>query len=152
MPEIYIDADACPVKNEIIRVAERHGLKINVASNAWIRFPFVNVELNQVVVEKTPDAADNWIADNVKPFDIVVTSDIPLASRCLAAMAFVVGAAGFEFTADNIGTSLGMRDFNAYLREIGAETKEPSSFTQKERSKFLNTLENIVQKSLRSIR
>lgn len=150
MTEIYIDSDACPVKNEVIRVAERHNLKIKAVGNSWIRFPPIRTELEQIVVEKTPDAADDWIADHIQPLDIVITSDIPLASRCLALGAFAVGSNGFEFTADNIGVSLGMRDFNAFLREIGSESKENKPFTQKEKSHFLNALENIVQKSIKA--
>jgi uncharacterized protein YaiI (UPF0178 family) len=147
--EIYIDGDACPVKSEIIKVAERHNLKINVASNGWLRFGETSVEINQVMLPKTPDAADNWIAENIKKNDIAVTNDIPLASRCLNAGAIALRPNGSEFTSDNIGTSLGMRDFNSFLREIGEKGGVNPPFSQKDRSNFLNSFENIIQKALR---
>lgn len=149
MLEIFIDGDACPVKDEIIRVAERHKLKINIACNKWIRFPFTNVEIKQIVVETTPDAADNWIADNVKEFDVVITSDIPLASRCLLKKALVLRPNGDEYNDDNIGMALSMRELNSFLREIGEKSNSNSCFTQKNRSDFLSALETTVQKALR---
>lgn len=149
MLEIFIDGDACPVKDEIIRVAERHKLKINIASNKWMRFPFTNVEIKQIVVEATPDAADNWIADNVKEFDIVITSDIPLASRCLLNKAFVLRPNGDEYNDDNIGMALSMRELNSFLREIGEKSNSSSCFSKQDRSRFLSVLETTVQKSKR---
>lgn len=149
MLEIFIDGDACPVKDEIIRVAERHKLKINIASNKWMRFPFTNVEIKQIVVEATPDAADNWIAENVKEFDIVVTSDIPLASRCLLNKAFVLRPNGDEYNDDNIGMALSMRELNSFLREIGEKSNSNSCFSKQDRSRFLSALETTVQKSKR---
>lgn len=149
MTELFIDGDACPVKAEVIKVAERHRLKVNVASNGWLRFGEVGIEINQIILPKTPDAADNWIADNIKRNDIVITSDIPLASRCLAAGAFALRPNGSEFTNDNIGMSLGMRELNNFLREIGEKGSVNAVFTAKDKSNFLNNLENLVQKSLR---
>lgn len=146
MVEIYIDGDACPVKMEVVKVAERHGLKIHIAGNAWIRFPLVNVEINQVLVPKTPDAADNWIAEHISENDIVVTSDIPLASRCLEKGALALRPNGTEFTIDNIGMSLGMRELNNYLREIGEKGDIHSSFSKQDRSNFLSKLETLVQR------
>lgn len=149
MVEIFIDGDACPVKDEVIRVAERHQLKVNVASNGWLRFPYANVEIKQVMLPKTPDAADDWIAENIGANDVVVTSDIPLASRCLQKKALALRPNGTEFTQDNIGISLGMRELNTYLREIGEKGSCNSSFTAKDRSEFLSKLETLVQRAKR---
>lgn len=146
MVELFIDGDACPVKMEVVKVAERHRLKINIAGNAWIRFPLVNVEINQVLVPKTPDAADNWIAEHISENDIVVTSDIPLASRCLEKGALALRPNGTEFTINNIGMSLGMRELNNYLREIGEKGDIHSSFSKQDRSNFLSKLETLVQR------
>lgn len=149
MTEIFIDGDACPVKDEVIRVAERHKLKINVASNGWLRFPMTLVEIKQVMLPKTPDAADDWIADNINTNDIVVTSDIPLASRCLKKNALAIRPNGTEFTEDNIGMALTMRELNSYLREIGEKGSCNSAFTPKNRSDFLNKLEVLVQRAIK---
>lgn len=149
MLEFYIDGDACPVKNEVIKVAERHKIKINVASNSWLRFNNVMTEINQVMLPKTPDAADDWIAENIKAHDIVITSDIPLAGRCLKVGAYAIRPDGSLFTEDNIGMSLGMRDLNNFLREIGEKQTHHATFTQKNRSNFLSALEVLVQKSFK---
>lgn len=149
MVEIFIDGDACPVKNEVIRVAERHKLKVNVASNGWLRFPLVNIEINQVMLPKTPDAADDWIAEHIIMNDIVVTSDIPLASRCLQKQALAIRPNGTEFTADNIGMALGMRELNSFLREIGEKGSSNAAFTAQNRSDFLSKLETLVQRAKR---
>lgn len=149
MVEIFIDGDACPVKDEVIRVAERHKLKVNVASNGWLRFPFVNIEINQVMLPKTPDAADDWIAEHITMNDIVVTSDIPLASRCLQKQALALRPNGTEFTADNIGMALGMRELNSFLREIGEKGSSNAAFTAQNRSDFLSKLETLVQRAKR---
>lgn len=149
MLEIFIDGDACPVKSEVIKVAERHNLKVNVASNGWLRFGETLIEINQVILPKTPDAADNWIADNIKANDIVITNDIPLASRCLSVGALALRPNGSEFTQDNIGMSLSMRELNNHLREIGEKGNFNPSFTQKDRSNFLNSIESLIQRSLR---
>lgn len=147
MVELFIDGDACPVKMEVVKVAERHQLKVNIASNGWIRFPFVSIEINQVMVEKTPDAADNWIAEHVCENDVVITSDIPLASRCLEKKALVLRPNGSEFTQDNIGMSLGMRELNNYLREIGEKADYHAAFSKNDRSNFLSALETMVQRA-----
>lgn len=149
MIEIYIDADACPVKNEVIKVCERHQLKINIASNSWLRLGEIGTETNQVVLAKTPDAADDWIAGNIKPNDIVITSDIPLASRCLKAGANALRPNGSEFTEDNIGTALASREINNFLREIGEKGNTNATFSQKNRSDFLNAFEVLIQKNKR---
>lgn len=151
MVEIFIDGDACPVKAEVIKVAERHGIKINIASNAWLRLGEVGVEVNQVMVPKTPDAADNWIADNVKEGDVVITSDIPLASRCLLKKAYVLRPNGSDFTEDNIGMALGMRELHSFLRETEGKQTYNSGFTTQDRSAFLSRLETLVQKAKKLI-
>lgn len=147
MPEIFIDGDACPVKNEVIRVAERHQIKINIASNSWLRLGTVNTDINQIMVEKKPDAADDWIAEHISAYDIAITSDIPLASRCLQKQAFVLRPDGSEYTEDNIGTSLGLRSLNNYLRELGEKSDYHPSFNSRDRSNFLSALENVVQRA-----
>ena len=142
--KIYVDADACPVKQEILRVAERHGLKVHMVGNSWMRLgdhPLVA----QTVVAEGADAADDWIADHVAPGDLVVTADIPLAARCLAAGAGALGPTGRAFTESNIGMAVATRDLKARLRESGEMTGGPPAFTKRDRSSFLNALEAAIQ-------
>jgi uncharacterized protein YaiI (UPF0178 family) len=141
---LYIDADACPVKEEAVRVAERHGLPIHFVSNAWMRLPESPL-VQRVVVPEGPDAADDWIAERAKPGDIVVTADIPLAARCLKAGARVIGNTGKPFTDANIGTALAMRDLSRHLRETGESKGYNAGFTRADRSRFLQALEAAVQ-------
>lgn len=147
-PAIYVDADACPVKDEAMRVAGRHGLHIYMVSNAWFRLPKVDI-IHRVVVEAGADAADDWIAERIGPGDIAVTSDIPLAARCLDRGAHALGPTGKAFTADNIGMAMAMRDLNAQLRETGdLGAGGGKAFTRQDRSKFLQALEEAVRKRL----
>ena len=139
---LYIDADACPVKDEAVRVAERHGLVIHFVSNAYMRLP-EGLLIKRVVVPDGPDAADNWIAERAGKGDIVVTADIALAARCLKAGARVIGNTGKPFTEGGIGMALAMRDFSRHLRETG-ESKN-AGFTRQDRSRFLQALEEAVQ-------
>jgi len=141
---IYIDADACPVKEEAVRVAERHGLAIHFVSNAFMRLPEGPL-VRRVVVADGPDAADDWIAERAATGDIVVTADIPLAARCLKAGARVIGPTGKPFSEANIGTALAMRDFSRHLRETGESKGYNASFTRADRSRFLQALEEAVQ-------
>ena len=151
MPEIFVDADACPVKAEVERVADRHGLIVHIVSNGGVR-PSANPRINTVIVAEGADAADNWIADHIGPLDIAVTADIPLASRCLQKGAAALGPSGKLFTADSIGMALGMRDLKRHLREsTGQQTFNPG-FTGKDRSRFLNALENLIQAKMRQAR
>jgi uncharacterized protein YaiI (UPF0178 family) len=143
-PTLYIDADACPVKEEAVRVAERHGLPIHFVSNSWMRLP-ESPQVQRVVVPEGPDAADDWIAERARPGDIVVTADIPLASRCLKAGARVIGNTGKPFTDANIGTALAMRDLSRHLRETGESKGYNAGFTRADRSRFLQALEAAVQ-------
>ena len=116
-------------------------------ANAWIHLPHPQVEL--VVVSEGPDEADNWIADNISKADICITADIPLASRCLENEALVLGPTGKAFTPNNIGNALAMRELKSHLRETGEGGNYNPSFTQKDRSQFLQSLENLVQSAKR---
>jgi uncharacterized protein YaiI (UPF0178 family) len=147
MNAIYIDADACPVKDETYRVAERHGLKVYVVSNGGIR-PNPNPLIETVIVAQGADAADMWIADRVGPGDICVTGDIPLAAKVLEAGAAAIRHNGDLFTTQNIGQQLGMRDLMADIRAanpLGA-SGGGRPFSKADRSRFLNSLEQIVRK------
>ena len=141
---LYIDADACPVKEEAVRVAERHGLAIQFVSNAYMRLPEGPL-IERVVVADGPDAADDWIAGRAAKGDIVVTADIPLAARCLKAGARVIGPTGKPFTEAGIGMALAMRDLSRHLRETGESKGHNASFTRQDRSRFLQALEEAVQ-------
>ncbi len=148
MVEIYIDADACPVKDETIRVATRHGLKIRMVSDGGIRpSPSPLVEL--VIVDPGPDAADNWIAEHIQASDICVTNDIPLAAQCLKQGALAIKPNGEPFTEDGIGMALAGRTLMQGLRESGAITGGPKPFSRADRSAFLNRLETMVQAAMR---
>ncbi|MGD9786214.1 MAG: YaiI/YqxD family protein [Hyphomicrobiaceae bacterium] len=144
MIAIYVDADACPVKEEAVRVADRHGLPVHFVSNAFMRLPD-SANVNRVVVQEGPDAADDWIAERITAADIAVTADIPLASRCLKAGAKVIGPTGKPFTDSNIGTALAMRDLSRHLRETGESKGYNASFAREDRSRFLQALEQAVQ-------
>lgn len=144
MSEIFVDADACPVKDEVMRVAERHRIKTHFVSNAWMRLaegPLVN----RVIVPEGADEADDWIVDRVGTGDIVITADIPLADRCVKIGARVLGPTGKPFSADTIGMALAMRDLNTHLREAGEIKGYNAGFTKQDRSRFLQALEHIVQ-------
>ena len=141
---LYIDADACPVKDEAVRVAERHGLAVRFVSNSWMRLPQGPL-IERVVVSESPDAADDWIAARAGADDVVVTADIPLAARCLKAGARVIGPTGKPFTEAGIGMALAMRDLSRHLRETGESKGYNASFTRQDRSRFLQALEEAVQ-------
>jgi hypothetical protein len=147
--QIYVDADACPVKDEAARVAERHGLTIHFVSNSWMRLP-EGPMTRRVVVADGPDAADDWIAERAGTTDIVVTADIPLASRSLKAGARVIGPTGKPFTDAGIGMALAMRDLSRQLRETGESKGYNASFTRQDRSRFLQAMEEAVQAIKRS--
>ena len=146
--QIYIDADACPVKEEAVRVAGRHGLAIHFVSNAHMRLPEGPL-IKRVVVPDGPDAADDWIAERAGKGDIVVTADIPLAARCLEAGARVIGPTGKPFTEAGIGMALAMRELSSHLRETGESKGYNAGFTKADRSRFLQALEEAVQRSKR---
>lgn len=142
--EIFVDADACPVKEEALKVAERHGLVIHYVANSWMRLPDHPL-VRRSIVEGGPDAADNLIADVIQAGDIAVTQDIPLAARCLAKGARVIGNTGKPFTNANIGTALAMRELSAHLRETGESRGFNASFTRQDRSRFLQAIEQAIQ-------
>ncbi|MEH6474308.1 MAG: YaiI/YqxD family protein [Sneathiella sp.] len=145
MTIIYIDADACPVKDEIYKVAGRHKLKTFVVSNSWLRIPQSPL-IEQSVVDDGFDAADDWIVDHVGEKDVVITSDIPLADRCLKKKAVVMGPTGKPFTEQSIGMALAMRELNTHLRDIGEISGKNAAFSKRDRSNFLNILENTLQR------
>ncbi|MBV9064723.1 MAG: YaiI/YqxD family protein [Methylobacteriaceae bacterium] len=140
---IYVDADACPVKNEIYRVAERHGLKTFVVSNSFIAVPRTDL-IERVIVGSGPDAADDWIAERAVRGDIVVTNDVPLASRCIKAGAQVLGSSGREFTESWIGMALATRNLMDELRSAGEITRGPKPFSAADRSRFLDALHRAI--------
>ena len=149
MLDIYVDADACPVKNEVYRVTDRYGLNVILVANSWIRIPDKNKIILEIV-EDNPDAADDWIVEQVQPLDIVITTDIPLADRCLKKGARVLGPAGKPFTEDNIGESLASRNLLSELRSAGEITGGPAPLRESDRSLFLQQLDQIIQSILRS--
>ena len=148
-PHIYVDADACPVKAEVVKVAERHGLAVVFVANAWLavpRAPRVRVQ----VVSGAFDAADDWIAGQVQRDDVVVTADIPLAARCVKSGARVLGPSGKPFTDDNIGNALATRELMSDLRAYGVGGGPPP-FGPKDRSRFLEALERVLREAKQSI-
>jgi uncharacterized protein len=148
LPDLYVDADACPVKDESFRVAQRYGLRVFVVSNSYMRVPHdPNIEL--VVVTDGFDAADDWIVERVTERDIVVTADIPLAGRCLEKKAAVLGPRGKEFTEDAIGDALATRELMQQLRDMGEVSGGPPPFDRKDRSKFLQKLDTLVHAAKR---
>lgn len=144
--EIYVDADACPVKEETVRVADRHGLTVHFVSNARMRLP-AGLDVRRVIVSDGFDAADDWIAEQAGESDIVVTSDIPLAERCLKAGAQVIGPTSKPFTDDNIGMGMAMRELSRDLREMGEISGAGPAFSKKDRSRFLEALELAVRRA-----
>ncbi len=144
MLDIYVDADGCPVKQEVYRVATRYGLKVVVVANSRIRVPNDrSVEL--VLVNDQLDAADDWIVDHVAENDIVVSGDILLASRCLKKGARVIGPRGRIFSEDSIGEAIASRELLSHLRELGTITGGPPAQDKRDRSRFLRSLDEIIQ-------
>ena len=143
-PEIYVDADACPVKDEVIKVANRHSINVNMVSDGGIR-PFPSRLVKLIIVDQGADAADDWIVEYIETGDIVITNDIPLAARCLKKKAKAIKPDGTLFTDNTIGIALATRDLMQTLRESGEITGGPRPFSKKDRSDFLNALEVVVQ-------
>lgn len=148
MTVLYIDADACPVKDEVYRVAERYALQVFVVSNSWIRLP-QDPRVTSVVVDAGPDVADDWIAERAAPGDIVITADIPLADRALKAGAQALHPNGRPFTPDSIGSALTSRSIGEHLRSMGEVTGGPKPFASSDRSRFLQALDTAVVKAKR---
>jgi len=150
LPDIYVDGDACPVREEIYRVAARLQLNVLVVSNGSrpIRPPGTS-NVRMVLVSDSADAADDWIAERIVSTDVCVTSDIPLASRCLKKGARVVSPTGKHWTQANIGNALASREIARHLREVGATTRGPAPLTKKDRSRFLGALDTALQAASR---
>jgi len=143
MLDLYIDADACPVREEAFRVAERHGLAVFVVTCGNVRVP-IHPRIRLVLVEAGADAADDWIAEHIGAGDICITADVPLAARCLKKDARALGPTGRRFTPDNIGEALAGRDLAAHLRELGAVGSGPKPLAPKDRSRVLGELDTLV--------
>ncbi len=144
MLHIYIDADACPVKQEVYRVAGRYNLEVTLVANSWMRTPNESWIVLEVV-DAGFDAADDWIVEHVQQHDIVISADIPLASRCLKQGARVIGSTGKRFSENNIGPAVATRDLLAELRGAGEITGGPPPITKRDRSRFLQTLDEVIQ-------
>jgi uncharacterized protein YaiI (UPF0178 family) len=148
---IFVDADACPVKDEVYRVAQRYSLAVTLVANSWMRVPqnkFIRLE----VVSDGFDAADDWIAEQAAQDDIVITADIPLAGRCLTKGARVLGPSGKPFTEDNIGSALATREILSELRDLGEIGGGPPPFSKQDRSLFLQKLDQIINAVLKKRR
>jgi uncharacterized protein YaiI (UPF0178 family) len=140
---IYVDADACPVKAEIYRVAERYSLKVHIVCNRAMAVPRTPL-IERVVVGCDPDAADDWIAERVSRGAIIITADVPLAHRCIKSGAYVIAPDGRAFTEASIGMTLATRDLMADLRSAGQITDGPKPFQPRDRAKFLSALDLAV--------
>jgi uncharacterized protein YaiI (UPF0178 family) len=144
LPDIFIDADACPVKQEVYRVARRYGIKVMLIANSPMNLPQED-GITLVVVKGQMDAADDWIVDHAARNDIVITADIPLAARCLKIGARVLEPKGRVFTEASISSALANRDIMTYLRNTGIETGGPAPFTPRDRSLFLQSLDKVIR-------
>ena len=141
---MYVDADACPVKNEVFRVAERHRLLTRVVCNSWLRLPTSPLK-EQYIVSEELDGADNWIVEQVAVGDVVVTADIQLAARCLKKQTKVLRPSGKFFSEQNIGSAIAMRELMDDLRDRGEIHGTSHPFTRQDRIQFLDALESVVQ-------
>ena len=148
-PRLFIDADACPVKDEVYKVARRYRLKVFVVSNSFILCPRGEPLIESVVVDAGPDVADDWIAERVEPGDIVVTGDIPLAGRVLEKQGQAINSKGAPFTVDSIGSALAGRAIGEHLRSMGEVTRGPAPFQAADRSRFLQALDEAVHRARR---
>ncbi len=146
---IYLDADACPVKEEVYRVAARYGVPVAVVANARLRMP-PHPEVELVVVGGEIDAADDWIAEHATSADVVLTADVPLAARVMRTGATCLDFRGSEFNPNRIGDALAARDLNAYLRSMGLPASGPPAFQPRDRSRFASKLDAVVGRAARS--
>lgn len=147
---IFVDADACPVKQEVYRVAERYGLKVYIVANAFMAVPRSDL-IERVIVAEGPDIADDWIAERAGGSDIVITADIPLAGRCVRNQATVIGPTGKPFTDDSIGMALATRNLMTDLRSAGGITRGPPPLTRADVSRFLSALDLAVTRLKRKL-
>lgn len=146
--EIFVDADACPVKDEVYKVAGRYGLKTYVVANSFMMVPKSSM-IERVIVDAGPDVADDWIAERVTPGDVVVTNDIPLADRVLRAGGAAVTPTGKPFTENSIGSAIAQRALMEQLRSTGEITGGPRPFDRNDRSKFLQALDELITREQR---
>ena len=146
--QIFIDADACPVKDEIYKVAGRYGLKTWVVSNSFIQIPQSPL-VARMIVDAGPDVADDWIAENIGPGDVAITNDIPLAERVLKAGGHAVAPNGKPFTENSIGSAIAQRALMEQLRSTGDILGGPKPFDRNDRSRFLQALDEVIQKERR---
>lgn len=144
MFKILVDADACPVKQEVFRVARRYGIKVILVANSPINISQGDW-LELVVVSNQLDAADDWIVDNIEKNDVLITGDIPLAARGLKKGARVLSPKGLVFSERSIGNTLATRDLMTHLRDIGINTTGPAAFSKNDRSRFLQALDSLIQ-------
>ncbi|MFH0944787.1 MAG: YaiI/YqxD family protein [Planctomycetota bacterium] len=151
MTTIYVDADGCPVKEEIYRVAKRHLVPVILVANTWMRLPDLSLVRLQQVGDGF-DEADDWIVENARAGDVAVTTDIPLAARLIEKDVRVVGPRGREFKEDQIGNALATREVLSHLRDMGEVTGGPPPMRPKDRSKFLSAFHEIVEQELRKKR
>ena len=151
MVKLYVDADASPVKNEVIKVAKRYGLTVYLVSNSRLQIG-QDDSVEMVIVSGDFDAADDWIAERVTNQDIVVSNDIPFASRCLEKGARVIDPKGRVFTVESIGEALANRQLMAYLRDMGDITKGPAPYGKQDRSRFLQRLDDLIQAAFKEQR
>lgn len=147
-PTIFVDADACPVKDEVERVAHRHNLPVVYVANHGAR-PSRDPLIRHVAVPATPDAADNWIVDNLQPADIVITADILLAGRAVALSALVLGPNGHRHSPDSIGMAVAMRNLRQQLREAGQDRGINATFGPRDRAAFLQSMHETAQEAIR---
>lgn len=144
MLTIYVDADACPVKEEVFRVAARHNVQVYLVSNSRLGM-IVDKNVHKIQVNSDPDAADNWIEEHIERGDIVITTDILLAERCLKKGVGTLSPTGRIFNDDTIGVAKAMRDLRAHLREAGVAQSYNTAFSKQDRSRFLQVLEEMIQ-------
>jgi len=148
MTRLFVDADACPVKEEAARVAERHKAAVIFVSNSWMRLPD-SPYVERRIVPEGPDAADDWIAEQAQTGDVVVTADVPLAARCVDKGALVISPSGKPFREDAMGIRLAMRDLSTHLRELGEIREGGPAFSKADRSRFLNQMEPLMRQAKR---
>ncbi|MBT7165566.1 MAG: YaiI/YqxD family protein [Victivallales bacterium] len=144
MLHIFVDADACPVKQEVYRVARRCNLEVTLVANSWMQTPN-DASVHFQLVQDGPDVADDWIVEQAGVDDIVITADIPLADRAIKKGAVALGTTGKPFTPQNIGSVLATRDLMSDLRDLGAVTGGPPPLQQADRSRFLQALDTAIQ-------